>query len=312
MGLSLGNAASVLLLVFVLVTMALPGQMDLPFIPDAPLFGLDPATHEPSRVVTLLCAAWLILFSIPMFLYTPDLVTTGERFGDAMRHGVGNVWRTIRKLSDYRNVALFLVARMLYADGKTAILIFSGIYAAGVMAWGLVEMLAYGIILSVFAVAGGFVSGWLDHAVGTKRAVVIEIGITFFCLIAMVSMTATSMLFFIPVDPDAVVWNSPLFATAPELGYMGFAIIIAISITAAYGSSRALMAQLAPKGMEGEVFGLYALAGSATAWLGPLLVEHFTSAYQSQRAGFGSIAILLVLGFALLLFVKPPARPHAA
>jgi UMF1 family MFS transporter len=306
--LSLGNAASVLLLVFVLITVALPGQIDLPLLPDAPMFGLDPAQHEPSRIVTLLCAGWLIVFAIPIFRYTPDLVTTGERLGDALRHGAGNVWRTIRKLGDYRNVALFLVARMLYADGKTAILIFSGIYAAGTMSWGLIEMLAYGIVLTIFAVAGGVAGGWLDHAIGPKRAVVIEIGVTFLCLVAMVSMTATSMLFFIPVDPAAVVWESPIFNTAPELAYMGFAIVIAISITAAYASSRALMARLAPAGMEGEVFGLYALAGSATAWLGPLLVEYFTAAYQSQRAGFGSIAILLIAGFALLLFVKPPER----
>lgn len=311
LGLSLGNAASVLLLLFVLVTIALPGQMDLPLIPDAPMFGLDPAAYEPSRIVTLLCAGWLILFVIPLFLYTPDLTTTGERFGDAMKHGVGNVWRTIRKLRDYRNVALFLIARMLYADGKTAILIFSGIYAAGTMGWGLVEMLAYGIILTIFAVLGGLIGGWLDGVIGPKRAVVIEIGVTFVCLIAMVSMTSSSMLFFIPVDPEAVVWNSPLFSTAPELGYMGFAILIAIAITAAYASSRTLMARLAPVGMEGEVFGLYALAGSATAWLGPLLVEHFTAAYASQRAGFASIAILLIVGFALLLFVKPPPK-HAA
>jgi UMF1 family MFS transporter len=60
--------------------------------------------------------------------------------------------------------------------------------------------------------------------------------------------------------------------------------------------------------MEGEVFGLYALAGSATAWLGPMLVEYFTAAYQSQRAGFGSIVFLLIAGFLLLLFVKPPPR----
>ncbi len=311
LGLSLGNAGSVLLLVFVLVTMALPGQMDWPFIPDAPMFGLDPAAFEPSRVVTLLCAGWLIVFAIPMFLYTPDLVTTGERFGDAMKHGVGNVWRTIRKLGDYRNVALFLIARMLYADGKTAILIFSGIYAAGTMGWGLVEMLAYGIILTIFAVCGGFIGGWLDSVIGPKRAVVIEIGVTLICLIAMVSMSATSMLFFFPVEAGAVVWDSPLFRTAPELGYMAFAIIIAMSITAAYASSRTLMARLAPKGMEGEVFGLYALAGSATAWLGPLLVEHFTATYESQRAGFASIAILLILGFALLLFVKPPEKQAA-
>lgn len=309
-GLALGNAGSLLLLVFVLVTMALPGPIDLPGLPDAPMFGLDPAKFEPSRIVTLLCAIWLIVFAIPIFLYTPDLVTTGEKFGDAMRHGVGNVFRTISKLKNYRNVALFLIARMLYADGKTAILIFSGIYAAGTMSWGLIEMLAYGIILTIFAVPGGIMSGWLDHRIGPKRAVILEIGVTFICLVAMVSMTSTSILFFIPVDPAATISSSPLFNTLPEVAYMGFAIVIAMSITAAYASSRALMARLAPEGMEGEVFGLYALAGSATAWLGPMLVEFFTDAYQSQRAGFGSIAILLIVGFILLLFVKPPPPLH--
>lgn len=307
-GLALGNAGSLFLLVFVLVTMALPGQVDWPLLPPEPLFGLDPAKFEPSRIVTLLCAAWLIIFAIPLFLYSPDLVTTGEKFGAAMKNGVGNVVRTIRKLADYKNVALFLIARMLYADGKTAVLIFSGIYAAGTMGWGLIEMLAYGIILTIFAVPGGIISGWLDHAIGPKRAVVIEIGVTFICLVAMVSMSPTSMLFFISVDPSEVISSSPMFNTAPEVAYMGFAIVIAMSITAAYASSRALMARLAPEGMEGEVFGLYALAGSATAWLGPLLVEHFTETYQSQRVGFGSISILLIVGFVLLLFVKPPPQ----
>lgn len=307
LGLALGNAASVLLLVFVLVAIALPGQVALPFLPDAPLFGLDRAAHEPDRVVTILCAIWLIIFSIPLLLYTPDLTTTGEKFGDAMRHGVGNVVRTITKLNHYRNTALFLIARMLYADGKTAILIFSGVYASGVMGWDLLEMLSYGILLSIFAVLGGIVSGWLDHAVGLKRAVVIEIGVTLVCLIFMVSMSPTS-IFFMPIEPNVAIWDSPLFATAPEVAYLAFAIVIAISITAAYGSSRALMARLAPAGMEGEVFGLYALSGSATAWLAPGLVAYFTTAYHSLRGGFASIALLLLAGLSLLFFVKPPPQ----
>jgi UMF1 family MFS transporter len=305
LGLSLGNAASVLLLLFVLVTMALPGQIALPFLPNEPMFGLDRAEHEPDRIVTLLCAVWLLIFAVPLFLYTPDLTTTGEKFGDALRHGFGNVVRTVRKLRAYRNVALFLVARMLYADGKTAILIFSGVYASGVMGWDLLEMLSYGVLLSIFAVAGGVISGWLDHTIGLKRAVVVEIGVTLACLLFMVSMSPDSM-FFMPVEPHVTVWNSPLFATAPELAYLAFAIVIAISITAAYGSSRALMAHLAPAGMEGEVFGLYALSGSATAWLAPGVLAYFTTAYQSLRAGFASIALLLLAGLLLLLFVKPP------
>jgi UMF1 family MFS transporter len=308
LGLALGNASSVLLLVFVLWAWALPGQIDLPFLPDAPLFGLDAAAHEPSRIVAPLCAVWLLLFAAPLFLYTPDLDTTGEKLGAAMLRGMGNVMRTLRKLRDYRNIALFLLARMLYSDGKTAILIFGGVYASGVMGWGLIEMLTFGVILSVFAVVGGFTGGWLDGRLGPKRAVAIEIGVTLLCLITMVSMSADRMLFVIPVDPEARVLPGAVFDTAPELAYLGASMLIAISITAAYASSRTLMARLAPKGMEGELFGLYALSGAATVWLGPMLVERFTEAYQSQRAGFSSIALLLVLGFALLIWVKPPAQ----
>jgi UMF1 family MFS transporter len=308
LGLALGNAASVLLLVFVLWGLALPGQVDWPFLPPTPLFGLDQAAHEPSRIVAPLCAIWLLLFAAPLFLYTRDFNTTGEKFGDAMRHGVANVVRTLVKMRNYRNVVLFLLARMLYFDGKLAILITGGLYAAGVMGWNLIEMLSYGIILSIFAVLGGVAGGWLDHWFGPKRAVAIEIGVTLLCLAAMSSMSLTTMFFVIEVDPNVHVWDGPMFQTAPELAYIGFAMIIAVSITAAFASSRSLMARLAPEGMEGEVFGLYAMAGSATAWLGPLLVEYFTEAYQSQRAGFMSIALLLLAGFLMLLFVKPPPR----
>jgi UMF1 family MFS transporter len=176
------------------------------------------------------------------------------------------------------------------------------------MGWGLIEMLLYGIFLSLVAVAGGFVGPWLDERFGSRNAVAIEIGVTLACLIAMVSMAPDAILFVIAVDPAARVWDGPVFQTLPQIAYLGASMIIGVSITAAYASSRTLMAKLAPKGMEGELFGLYALAGSATVWLGPLIVETFTATYQSQRAGFGAIAILLLAGLLLLMRVKPPAE----
>lgn len=307
LGLALGNLSSVLLLVFVLWGIALPGQMPLPFLPERPLFGLDPAQHETSRVVAVICALWLVVFAAPLFLFTRDAKPSGEAFGAALRHGVGGVIATLRKLKSHRHIAVFLLARMLYADGKIAILIFSGVYAAGVMGWGLIEMLSFGVILSVFAVVGGLFAGRLDEALGSKRAVLLEIGVTFLCLVTMVSMSRDAIFFVIPVDPQARL-PLPLFNTPPEFGYLCATIVIAISISAAFASSRTLMARLSPPGMEGELFGLYALAGSATAWLGPLLVERFTSTYDSQRAGFAAIGILLAAGFVLLLLMRPPAR----
>lgn len=309
LGLALGNASSLLLLIFVLGAFALPGVIPIPGLPTYPLFGLNPATHEPSRIVAPIAAVWLVLFSIPLFLFTPDRNPTGESLFDALRHGVMGVVRTVRKLfRDYRNTAVFLVSRMLYVDGTTAIVIFAGVYASGVLHWNLIEMLAFGVTLSVFAVMGGFVAAWLDTWLGPKVAVAIEIIVTLICLAIEVSISPTQIFFVIAVDPNQHAWGGPIFQTAPELVYLAASCLIAISITAAYASSRALMALLSPPNMEGEIFGLYALSGSATAWLAPLLVEYFTSTYHSQRWGFGSIGILLVVGFALLQFVKPPAR----
>lgn len=308
LGLSLGNAGSVLLLVFVLFAFALPGQLPIPGLPPAPLFGLDPATFEPSRIVAPLCAVWLVLFSLPMFLWTPDRNSTGEGMLTALRRGVTGILDTLRRLWQHKNASRFLIARMFYVDGTTAIVIFAGVYASGILGWQLIEMLAFGVILSVFAVLGGVASAFLDARVGAKAAVAIEIGVTFAMLMVQVSISPTQILFVIPADPSVNVWGGPVFETAPELFYLLASIIIAISITASYASSRALMAQLTPPKMEGEVFGLYALASSATAWLAPLLVRTFTDAYDSQRAGFGSIGILLIVGFVLLMLVKPPPR----
>jgi UMF1 family MFS transporter len=283
--------------------------LTLPFVPAEPLFGLDTAAFEHSRIVAPLCAIWLVVFSMPLFLYSRDLNSTGERFGAAFQRGVLNVVRTVLKLRDYRNIALFLVARMLYADGKTAILIFAGVYAAGVMGWDALELLSMGVMATVFAVIGGLSASWLDARLGPKRAVMIELALTIVCLLGMVSITPDTLFFGMAISGEAV-WASPIFKTAPEVAYQSLTMVISVAIAAAYASSRTLMARLAPSGMEGELFGLYAFAGSATAWLGPGLVEYFTETYQSQRAGFAAIGILLVVGFLLLFLVKPPAEPR--
>ena len=51
-------------------------------------------------------------------------------------------------------------------------------------------------------------------------------------------------------------------------------------------------------------FGLFALSGTVTVWLGSLLVGIFTGLYKTQQAGFVPIIGLLVLGGAGLFFVK--------
>lgn len=309
LGLALGNAASVLMLGFTLVFLAFPGHIDWSWIPKAPAFGLDPATFEPQRFVALMCAGWLMVFSIPLLLYTAD-TKRGMPWLQAAREGIGGVAATLKTISkDRPDIVRFLLARMLYADGKTAILISGGVYAAGMMHWGFIELVIYGIALSIIAVFGGFVGAWLDDRLGPKRAIQIEIGVTALALVSMASFQRDTIFWVIKPDMTPV-WSFPYFNTIPQLAYLAVVSVIAISITAAYASSRTFMTRLAPKEMIGELFGIYALAGTATVWMGPLLVDVLTRWGQKNapewalQLGFGSIVVLLIGGFAILWGVK--------
>jgi UMF1 family MFS transporter len=304
LGLALGNATSVAALVFVLWAFSLPGTVDWAFVPAQPLFGLDQAANEPARIVGPIVAGSLLIGLALILWGVPDVAATGERLGPALRKALGDLKAMVGELKREREAAKFLLARMIYADGKTAILIFSGVLAAGTMGWGTLEMLAYGIILSILAVGGGLLAGWIDPRIGPKRAVLLEIAVTMLILLGMLGARPDRVL-WIAVDP-VPLFEGPMFTTLPELAFIAAAGIGAISITAAYASSRTLLTLLVPPERVGTFFGLYALSGTATMWLGPMLVAWGTLATNSQQGGFATVLILLGLGFVLLARVKVP------
>lgn len=305
LGLALGNLAGLIILLFMLWAFALPGVVDWGFVPSKPLFGLDQSTFEHERIAGPISAVWLLIFALPMFLFSPDR-PRAMSIRAAMGKGVGRVLKTVGSLRHYRNVGTYLIARMLYNDGKTAILVFGGIYAAGTFGWGALDMLAYGIFLSIFAVFGGVFGGWLDDNFGSQKAILISIGGTSIGLILSLLMSPTSIFGIWTFAPDAipVLYDGPFFNTVPEAVYVTIVIIIAIFITAAYANSRTMLARIAPTDKMTEFFGLYALSGTATAFLAPFVNSVATTWFESQAAGMASILIFLAIGLILMLYVK--------
>ena len=311
LALALGNLVSVSVLVFVLWAFVLPAVVP-GFVPHAPLFGLDPRRYEPSRIVAPISAAILALGAIPLFLLTPDAPATGLRFGRALAEGARSLRTMLSRLKGHRDAKVFLVSRMLYIDAMTGVLLFSGVYAAGVMHWAALQLLAYGVLLSLSAVAGGLSGGVLDHVLGPKRAVQIEIGVTSLGLLALIGIAPDRIFYFWHVAPGRPVWNGPIFHSAPELVYVALAAILSVFITASYASSRTLLTRLTPAEETGAFFGLYALSGTATVWIGSALVLVATHVTQTQQAGFIALAALMMLGFLGLLFVQGGGRDLAA
>jgi UMF1 family MFS transporter len=175
-------------------------------------------------------------------------------------------------------------------------------------------MLLYGIILSTLAVLGGFVGRWLDDGVGPRRAVQIEIGMSLLGIIALLGMGPDRILYFWAWDSLAhpPLWQGPFFRTLPEWIYLLIGFSNAVFITAHYASSRTLLTRLTPPEQTGAFFGVYALSGTATSWLGPFLVNQGTRIFKTQQGGFATVILLLFLGFAGLMFVRGGDRPRGA
>lgn len=312
LALSLGNLFSVLALAFTAWAFALPGVVDWPWVPNAPLLGLDPSTNEPQRVVALLAAGLMFLGAIPLFLFTPDAPPTGIRPVKALTDGAAELWKMLRTITHYRDPAIYIGSRMLFVDGMNGVLVYAGVYAVGVMKWGALEMLGYGILLSIFAVLGGFVSRWLDAGFGPKNALRIEIFMSMLGLASLLGMRPDLILFFWSFDPSAhaPLWNGPVFTHLPDVVFILIGFVNAIFITAQYASSRTLLTRLTPPDQTGTFFGVYALSGVATAWLAPTLVNLGTRITGTQQGGFATLLILLALGLAGLSFVRGGGRGH--
>ncbi len=311
LGLAFANIATLLLLGFLLWGFMLPGQVDWGFVPAHPLFGVDVLRHENSRIAAPLTAVCLVVFSTPFFLLTPD-THHGPRAGlaSATRSSLARVWGTVRSLKRYGNVATFLLARMAVNDACMALALFTGVYASGIFHWGPIALTVFGIVLSPFAILGNLFGGWLDDRFSARRALMVEISGAVIGVALVVSMTPTRVLFFSSFDPHSQpMWDLPFFRTAPEIAYLASAIVVAFFSTGTFSSGRTMLARLAPLTRMSEFFGLYALSGTATAFVGPALVGAFTAGFHSQRVGFASTIVLLVAGLGGMILVKETRSP---
>jgi UMF1 family MFS transporter len=274
-------------------------------LPDRPLFGLDPSKFEHSRIAGPVAGVWLLVFHLPLLLWTPDRPATGVPVRRAVGDGLAALWLTVSRARQIANVGLYLLARMLYTDGMVAIIAYAGIYASGTFGWDLAALLLFGVSLTPMAIVGGLAGGWVDDRFGSRVAILISVGATVLGMLAAVSITPTQIL-FVPYDAAAAgpVWSFPYFRTLPELVFAGIFMLLSATVTASFSNSRAMMARIAPLAHLSQFFGIYALSGTATAFLGHGLVAIFTRAFASQRAGFGSTIILLGAGWLLMHWVR--------
>jgi UMF1 family MFS transporter len=310
-GVSLGiaNIFSVAVLLFMLCAFVLPGRLSWPGIPAAPLFGIDQAAHEPERLVGPVSAALLVLGTLPLLLFATDVPRSEVGFFRSVGLGLRDTWQLARSLRHDGNLRAFLFARTLFNDGFLAGLAFAGVYAAGVMRWGPLELLSYGILKAIFAALGAFIAGELNALLGPRRAVKLELTVAILLGFLVLGTTREEIL-FVWSDPTfgAPLWSGPMFRTLPELVYLIVSLCASAFAVACLASFRALVVRLIAVEQTGAYLSLVALTSSTTAWIVPLAVSVLTAYAASQRVGVLPISFFLLASLMALQFVSGGER----
>lgn len=248
---------------------------------DPPWFGIGKEEAAHVRIAAPIAAAWFAVFCLPLFLFTPDQPGRGVPALTAVRNGLRTIWSTILHLRTYRNIARYVIAHMVYTDGLNTLFAFGGIYAAGEFGMAVEEVIWFGIALNLTAGLGAAAFAWIDDWIGAKRTI----------LIALAGLILTGIAILLTHD-KTVFWALGMF--------------LGIFFGPAQAASRSLMARLAPADMQAEMFGLHALSGKATAFVGPALFGWATVSFGTQRAGMATVLVFLALGACLLFLVKEP------
>lgn len=302
-GWALGYAGGLVSLVLVLGFLAAVPETGRTYLGLEPLFGLDPAMREGDRATGPLTALWFLVFCLPLMLFTPDVPRTGRTLAQASREGIAQLRRTVAEARREGSIARFLIANMVYQDGLVALFAFGGIYGAGVFGWGATELGVFGILLTITGTAGALAGGRLDDRIGPKPVIQGSLVLLVLVCIGILSLGREHVLFVIPTAGPAPA--DGLFGSVPEKLFVGLGLVIGAVAGPLQAASRSLLARLAPPESAGRYFGLLALSGKVTSFLGPLMVAIATDLTGRQAAGPAILIVFFLVGGGLLSGVRP-------
>ncbi|MEI4484688.1 MFS transporter [Frigidibacter sp. MR17.14] len=295
----LGGLISLILMLCFLAENAATGRtlFGLP-----PLFGLDPALREGTRAVGPLTAIWYLVFMVPFFLWVRDPgVIAPVPIAQAAREALPRLKTTLRTLPARRSLSAYLASSMLYRDALNGMYTFGGIYAAGVLGWSVTDVGKFGLLAVLTGAVFAWIGGKADDRFGPKP--VIALNVVILALVAFaITQVSRSSVFGTVVAADSWLPDAAFYILGALIGAAGGAL---------QAASRTMLVRQSDPAHLTEAFGLYALAGKATAFLAPITIGITTQLSGSQQAGIVPLIVLFLLGLGLLLWVKPEGESPA-
>jgi UMF1 family MFS transporter len=278
----LGYVGGIVLLLFSLVGFVLPAH---------PWFGVSTDAAANIRILFLLSAAWMLIFTIPLAIFVPEVPARPAQAKESLLQSYRSLFAQLKRLRQNSPDALkFLIASAVYRDGLAGVFTYGAILGAVAFGFTTTQVIFYGIAANIVAGIGAALGGWLDDRIGTKVTIAGSLG----------GLLLAGLGVFV-------------FAGQGPITYWIGGLILCLFVGPAQASSRTFVARFTPDGREGEIFGIYQTTGKITSFLSPtfwLIATGIAGALGVvHTAIYGILGLMVVLGVGLWMLLRVHPNP---
>ena len=293
----LGYVGGIILLLMALVGWVLPPKATPP---EATWFNITTVNAENIRFIFLLAAAWMLLFTIPLAIFVPEIQAKTQGRKETIVESYRGLISQVIDLGKRSPDALkFLIASAIYRDGLAGVFIYGAILGKVVFGFDTTHVIYFGIAANIVAALGAALGGWLDDKIGTKNTIVGS-------LVGLI--LAGTFVFVGAISCGDALANTWIY-------WIG-GLALCLFVGPAQASSRTFVARFTPVGREGEIYGLYQTTGRAASFMSSLFwtlsIATVTALGVAGATIYGILGIIVVLVFGLVLLLRVHPAPKIA
>jgi len=255
------------------------------------------------RLSLVFTSIYFAVAALPAFLWikekaVPANLPDGE---NVFSVAFNRLIETLKTLGDYKDFLRFIIAFLVYNDGILMALNFAAIIGAVLFGMTQTQLIIFMIIVQATSVIGAYVAGIAGVKFGYKRSLIYSILMMIGVVLGMLFAQNLTQFFIIGA-------------------------LAGLALTGVQSVSRTLVGYFAPEGRSAEFYGLFAVTGRTSSFIGPTVYGFL--AYEAaiyfqkqgylalaaeqlgQRVAIGSIIIFLLAGLFILLGVNDPTKEY--
>jgi len=259
-------------------------------LPDVPWFGIPNQDSLNIRSIFLFSAVWILVFSIPMILFVPEITKRATGPKESVVESYKKVWQQLQTLRNQAPETFkFLISSAIYRDGLAGVFTFGAVLGTLAFGFDQTSIIFFGVAANIVSGLGAAIGGILDDRIGSRTVIVAS----------LMGLIVAGVCVF-------------AFAGMGQTAYWIFGLMLCLFVGPAQASSRTFVSRFTPAGREGEVFGLYQLTGRAVSFLSGTFWSVSIAAAVALKVsgnttiyGIWGLIVILAVGLALLLRVHP-------